>query len=236
VNRLFPLNGPSWSLFFELIANSAFGSLGRRLTGKILIILVAVAGTVLTAAVVTGAFGFEAAGLGAMDTGFEWRSLGAGLLRVSYSFFAGILVYRIWTQRRPPIRVPVLAVMVVLAAILISHPPERYQTSFDLAVTLVGFPMLIWLGASGLPQGVMARLCHWLGVASYAVYVLQAPLYEFTVRSLVSLKMNFDHLAWPWGFAYIGLVLAVAIIADEYFDRPVRQILTARLRTKGKIS
>jgi peptidoglycan/LPS O-acetylase OafA/YrhL len=233
---LFPLNGPAWSLFFELIANGVFGSLGRRLTGTILVTFVAIAGTVLTGAVVTGAFGFGASGQSAMADGFEWSSLGAGLLRVTYSFFAGILVYRIWTRSRPPIHAPVLVVMLVLAAVLISHPPERYQTAFDLSVTLIGFPVLIWLGASSLPNGAMARLCHWLGVASYAVYVLQAPLYNFIMRGLASLQMNSDHIAWPWGLAFVGLVLAVAIIADQYFDWPVRQMLTARLRTRGKFA
>jgi peptidoglycan/LPS O-acetylase OafA/YrhL len=91
---LFPLNGPSWSLFFELAANALFGLIDRRLCNYTLGLIVIAAGCAVAISVATSAFGFGHAGVGAMDAGYNWSSFGAGLLRVIYSFFAGVLVYR----------------------------------------------------------------------------------------------------------------------------------------------
>ncbi len=179
---LFPLNGPAWSLFFELIANLWFAMSYRVLNSYLILVIVLVAGITLAAAVSYGALGFGAAFLvdglkrGPLDYGMEWSSLGAGLARVAYSFFAGVLVYRVW-KKIPAVRVDPFIVCSILIAILVSAPPREWQPVFDLFATMIGFPILIFVGASCVVGGYRARLFSLLGRASYALYVLQAPLY-----------------------------------------------------------
>jgi peptidoglycan/LPS O-acetylase OafA/YrhL len=212
---LFPLNVAAWSLFFELIANSAFGLIGRQLSNVILAVMVAVSGAILILAVATGAFGFGSAGIGAMADGFTWGSFGAGLLRVLYSFFAGVLVYRIWRLRQPSRNVPAVLLVAILGAILASHPSEHYQACFDLMVAVVIFPLLVWIGASSVVGNSMARLFTWLGAASYGVYVLQIPLYGLTVRILGKMQGNVDYFGWPWSVAFIGFVFLIAPLLTD---------------------
>jgi peptidoglycan/LPS O-acetylase OafA/YrhL len=195
--------------------------LSQPLSGLVLAVIGAVA---------TGMFGFRAGATGAMDAGFEWRSFGAGCLRVTYSFFAGILVYRLWSFWRPSINVPSLVVITGLSAILVSHPPERFEAAFDLVITIIAFPALIWLGANSVASSSMARVFTWLGTASYAVYILQVPVLTFVSRVLHRVSQgNVGDFDWPWGMAFVALIFGVAVIADRYFDCPVRGGLTTRL-------
>jgi peptidoglycan/LPS O-acetylase OafA/YrhL len=226
---LFPLNYPAWSLFFELLANLGFGLIGRRL-GKInLFAIVVISGLALIAAVMGGLFGFKAEGAGVMDAGFDWQSFIAGGLRVAYSFFAGVLVYRIWRFWHPSINVPHLAVALLLIAILVAHPSERYKTAFDLIVTILVFPALVWLGASSVASGFFARVFTWLGAASYGIYVIQAPLYTLTMRVLGKVfQGDTSGLGLTWGIGFMLFVFAGATLADRFLDRPVRTLLMAR--------
>lgn len=226
---LFPLNAPAWSLFFELLANLCFALIGRRLGAINLFGIVVVAGLALAVAVAFRVFGFGAAGVGAMADGFQWQSFGAGCLRVAYSFSAGVLVYRIWRVRQPLIKVPYYVVALLLIAILVAHPPPYYQTAFDLVVTIVIFPTLVWLGAVSAATGPIARLFTWLGAASYAVYVLQEPLYRLTRGFFGATVGSPGGVDISSGVIFIALVFAIAIIADRYFDKPARAALTVRL-------
>jgi peptidoglycan/LPS O-acetylase OafA/YrhL len=215
---LYPLNSPAWSLFFELIANAAFGLFGRRLTDTVLPIAVAVAAVILIGhAVATGTF----------EGGFYWSSFGAGLCRVAYSFFAGVLVYQIWLRRKPPIAVPALVVGAVLLAILIM-PIGRFEVVFDLMASLIAFPLLIWIGASCRPGMLLAKASSWLGAISYAVYVLHYPIYDLATKARPPQTI-------AWGIAYIVAVVVVSHIADRYFDGPVREYLNRAAPGRARV-
>ena len=227
---LFPLNGPAWSLFCELVANAVYGLAARWLRTPVLALVVALAGAVLAAAVHTSSLGFGSAGIGAMSDGFQRGALGAGLSRAAYSFFAGVLVYRLWLWWRPSIRIPPLLLILALGAILVADPPGPYQMAFDLTATLLLFPLLIVLGANSAPHGILARACTLMGVASYAVYVLQVPLYELTIRAAATVTgAELGTLPWIWGAAFMLFVFIVALAADRSVDKPLRAMLTARI-------
>jgi peptidoglycan/LPS O-acetylase OafA/YrhL len=229
--RLFPLNEPAWSLFFELLANLGFALMCRHLSRDKLCVTVLLASLALSLAVIAGLFGFAIPGIGAMNAGFEWRSFVAGLLRVSYSFFAGVLVYRTWSNWRPVIKVPPAALVVLLIGILVAHPPHEYQIAFDLIITIFIFPIVIWLGAGSVATGPIARIFTWLGLSSYAVYVLQVPLYNLSQRACGKIRGDECNFGITYGIFFVALVFAIAVIADRYFDSPVRLILTTRLNS-----
>jgi peptidoglycan/LPS O-acetylase OafA/YrhL len=223
--QLFPMNHPAWSLFFELIANAAFGWIGKRLNAWTLAAILIPAALILVLAVSFGGLGFGVMS-GAMDAGFDWRSSGAGLVRVAFSFFAGALVYRLW-QIAPRGWAPQpVALIAALCAILAACPGAQYQAAFDLTATLLVFPALVFLGARSKPGRHAARLFAWLGGISYGVYVLQAPVFGYAHAIAVKLGGHFGNLSLFWAAMSMVLVVAVAAVADDCFDRPIRRELT----------
>jgi peptidoglycan/LPS O-acetylase OafA/YrhL len=223
--QLFPMNHPAWSLFFELVANAAFGWIGKRLNAWILAAILVPAALVMVAVVSFGKLGFGLMS-GAMDAGFEWPSFGAGLVRVAYSFFAGALVYRLWKTTRSKWELPPAALVAALCAILAACPGPQYQAAFDLSATLLVFPALVFLGACSKPGWRAARLFAWLGGISYGVYVLQAPVFGYAHAIAVKLGGNFGAFSLFWAAMSMVLVVAVAAVADDCFDRPIRRELT----------
>ena len=229
--HLFPLNQPSWSLFNELIANAAFAITGGRLKTSWLAILVATAGLTLAGGVVFQWPGFDSAGCGALNIGPEWRSMAGGLARVTYGFFAGVLTYRAWRRWGRGIQVPVALVVLPLAAILVAHPAPAIQDVYDLAAALVAFPCLIFLGAGCMPRGRTAQVLTQAGVASYAVYVLQGPVYLLVISAVSKLAgHHFTELPLAWGVLFVAALVGLALFCDRYIDRPVRRALSGFFR------
>ncbi len=225
LNFLFPLNYPAWSLFFELAANAAFGLIGKRLNGRALAAIVVSAAAILALAVSFGGLGFGT-GSGAMDAGWQWPSFGAGLARVAYSFFAGVLVFRLWRFAAPKWNAPPVVLVAALCGVLAACPATKYQAAFDLAATLLVFPALVFLGAASRPGKRAARLFAWLGGISYGVYVLQAPVYNYAHAIALKIGGDFGNVSLFWAAMSILMVVAVATAADDCFDRPVRRELT----------
>ena len=220
--QMFPMNGPAWSLFFELVANFFYGLAGRHLTTARCAAICAGAAAVLLIAVPSRWFGFGG-GNGAMDAGTYWGTFYAGLARVTYSFFAGVLLYRLRESGRiMRVRgIPPIVVMAALIAVL-GVQPQKGHGAYDLIATLALFPCLVHVGADSLPDKVSARLFSALGVMSYAVYVLQGPLFAIWTR--ISPLLTQDRLTG--GLLGIGFLAAVALLADKVFDRPLRGFLS----------
>jgi peptidoglycan/LPS O-acetylase OafA/YrhL len=94
------------------------------------------------------------------------------------------------------------------------------------AATLLAFPALVFLGACSKPGPRAARLFAWLGGISYAVYVLQAPVFSYASAIARSLGRDFGNVSLFWAAMSMLLVVAIAAAADDCFDRPIRRELT----------
>jgi peptidoglycan/LPS O-acetylase OafA/YrhL len=229
--QLFPMNNPAWSLFFELVANAAFGWIGKRLSAWTLAAILAPSALVMPLAVSFGWLGFGLKS-GTMDAGFEWSSFGAGLVRVAWSFFAGALVYRLWKIAPRKWAPPPVALVALLCAILGAWTSAPYQAAFDLTATLLVFPALVFLGACSKPGRHAARLFAWLGGISYGVYVLQAPVFSYASAIALKLGGDFGDVSLFWAAMSMLLVVAIAAAADDCFDRPIRRELTKFLERR----
>ena len=84
--EMFPLNGPSWSLFFEYIGNIMYALFIRRMSTKALTALIVLAGIGLASFAI---FNFSGAGHRGVGWTMEEYNLIGGFLRVLFSFSMG---------------------------------------------------------------------------------------------------------------------------------------------------
>ena len=212
--ELYPLNPPAWSLFFELVANTCLGFFGAP-SGKVTL-CATMAFPAL--ALVLGTFWF-----GPLIGGDTWSGFWAGAIRVSYSFQAGILTYRIWQTRKPNIRLPAPALGFLLLVLLLMQPSPFYERYFAVCAVLFLFPLLVWFGAECEPRGSIATACRWLGATSYALYILHYPML-FYAGYLAPRFLSPDASRWPWGVLFVASALAIADVGNR-IDQPVRRLL-----------
>jgi peptidoglycan/LPS O-acetylase OafA/YrhL len=208
---LFPYNYPSWTLFLELLMNIIHAAFFRRLRTGLLLCICAIS-----------AFSLLMIFLGwrNLDGGWDWNTLFTiGISRAVFSYTLGMLLYRGWSKRRRFIKVPAPIVLLLAAAALVL--PTPHPTAASLLLILVFIPAIIYLGAQVDPGNLLRRAFSSLGAASYAIYILQSPFF------------NFFHWVWPassthvpWsGCLMVATLIAVSWAVDLLFDRPVRMAL-----------
>jgi peptidoglycan/LPS O-acetylase OafA/YrhL len=208
---------PAWSLAFELVVNLGLALGHRYLTSRMLLAIVAVAGAVL----VVAAFRH-----GSLDTGYSLDTLGQGLARAAFSFPLGIFLFRHRTLFASwPVVTGALPVLALVIALMISLP--GWTAARDLAIVILGLPLLLVLGSTAKigPRG--QRWMLWLGAASYAIYVLHGGAIALVQRT-----------EWNAGLVPAGLfmtaMLAIGVLLDRYADVPLRRLLTARLSLRRR--
>src|SRR6476620_8703661 len=133
--NLFGLNAPSWSLFWEYVANIFFAfvlyKVGRRSLTALTIL--AAAGICIVS--------FRA---GNLLGGWSKDNFFDGGARVAYSFSAGLSLYRSHWIIKNRFGVTGLAILLILAFII---PGSKWNWLTEALVVLFYFPLLVSLGA-----------------------------------------------------------------------------------------
>jgi peptidoglycan/LPS O-acetylase OafA/YrhL len=228
---LFPINPPAWSLFFEIIANLTFAFLIRFRFHNGLRLAVLFGSVALTVSASSGLVGFGR-GSGPLDSGANWPEFGAGLIRAGFSFFAGTLVYAGYTLKRSAFKSPIWPISAVMALMfaMISWPKPPYDFFFDLCFVIVVFPYVVYISAKYRLKGVAAKLASLSGDASYAIYILQLPIYIILIEliNLSAIKFYETEHRFIVGGACILTLLIIALFADAFLDRPLRRLFNKK--------
>lgn len=230
---LFLFNFPAWSLFFELVANILFALFGARLSLRHLMIFVGIAGAALIAITLRN---------GSFDMGASWRTFDGGLVRAIFGFFTGVLLYRLRDKFAFTARIQSNAMVCVLAVVtLATFLPRialgevRAPTELKLLLAMAAYPALILIAARYEPGARLLPICSWLGVASYAAYVLHVPLHSLGgVVAQLTAEVWLEKYAPISGLLFIVVIGISAWAADKYWDRPIRAFLNHRLAPVGK--
>lgn len=222
--EMFPLVGPQWSLFFEYIGNIMYALILRRLGTKALAAVVAASGIALAALVLTNQSGAYHQGMG--WTMAELGFLG-GLLRLSFSFGAGLLLSRVIKMRhiRGAFWICSAAIIVLLAMPYVTDNAGEISILngiYDVVCTLFIFPALVWLGACGVkPDAAGGRVCEFLGEISYPVYIIHYPLMYLFYWYVWSNGYSFGQV-WYIAAGVIVTAVILAWLLLRYYDAPLR--------------
>ena len=226
--EMYPLNGPSWSLFFEYIGNIMYALFIRRMSTKALTALVVLAGIGLASFAI---FNFSGAGhLGVGWTMEEYNLIG-GFLRVLFSFSIGLLMSRVF--KPIPVKgafwICSLAIVVLLSMPFVGNGEALWMNGiYDSVCAILIFPMLVYLGASGKTTDKhSARICKFLGDISYPLYMVHYPLIYLYFGWVKKENLTFAE-AWPEALALVIGSIVLAYISLKLYDEPVRRYLTKR--------
>jgi peptidoglycan/LPS O-acetylase OafA/YrhL len=228
VNQLFPLDIPCWSLFLEILVNLLFVIFWPLLTSGRLIALSLLAGVVVACAIVHE---------GNIDQGWIASSLMAGLARAVFGFCVGVLIARhVPHAHRGESNLRVLAIVAVVVIAIIGWPEGESRAIWDAVCVLVVFPLVVYCGTLIDPASRLRTIATFLGVTSYAVYVLHDPLSSVlnSAGRFFAGDAGVGAGAPYLGFAVLAVLLTGCWLVDRYFDMPVRRRLSRivpRMRT-----
>lgn len=213
--NLFGLNAPSWSLFWEYVANIFYAFVLYRVGRRSLLVLtmVAAAGICMVS--------YRA---GNLLGGWSKGTFPDGGVRVAYSFLAGLLVYRSNWIIKNKLGFIALAGLLFLAFIM---PWSKCDWLVEALIVLFYFPLLVALGAgSGLsPQ--WKKVCRFSGNISYPLYMTHYAAIWVFGNYFTNKKPPVSALPYIIIPGVIFLVV-IAYFVMVYYDIPVRRYLTKK--------
>jgi len=213
--NLFGLNAPAWSLFWEYIANIVYAFVLYRLSRKYILLLtiISAVGICLVA--------FRA---GNMMGGWDGLTFWDGGVRVSFSFLAGLLVYRSgWIIKN---RFGFFGVALLLMLALLS-PFSKWNWLSEPFIIVIYFPLLIALSAGATLTPAFKKICVFSGKISYPIYMTHYAFIWIFASYYASHKPAAGQLALIIITSLI-LLVGFAWFAMVVYDIPVRKYLSGK--------
>ena len=241
-NETNPLNGATWSLMWEYLANIIYALFVRRMSKVVLgVFVVLTAFLTVDLCLNLDVFGLLAGRAYAANTVIGGWSVDAeqgyiGIARLLYPFFCGLLLSRMkWTVGvRGGFWWCAALVAVILCMPCIPGGERGTWTClngwYNALSILVLFPLVVSLGAGSSVEGRRSvAVCKFLGEISYPLYVTHYPLIY------VQMGWAANHADLPASVHVVValsiLILAVAIAWAAYklYDLPVRDWLRKKV-------
>lgn len=230
IGEMYPLNGPSWSLFFEYLAYILYGVLLRRFSTKQLGFWVGVMAVAISYFALFGGYG----GIGAGWTLTPFEFLG-GSLRVLFSFSAGLFVFRIFKPKNVKYTFFISSFILILVTIMprIGDANTMYLNGlYELFCIFVVFPSLIYFSASEtLENKITQKICKFLGDISYPLYLVHYPFIYWYYGWVKTNHLPFSE-SLPQALALFFGSILLAYLALKLFDEPVRKWLNSKFKLK----
>lgn len=222
----FPLNYAMWSLFMEDLANAFHALFARRRGLPFLLIVCALAGSFVA---------YETLRHGVMIGGSRRGETLLALPRTLFSYTLGMILFRVWRAGRfrwnlPAPALGLLLIGLLLLPELLAHFHLPCGGTYDLLMVMCFFPLLVLTAAASTPSPALQGSCRQLGILSYAVYALHVPLGGLLQMLWPHLRHRSPAHDAPWsGAIFLLLLVAFCLLADRYYDLPLRAWLRNKL-------
>jgi peptidoglycan/LPS O-acetylase OafA/YrhL len=226
-HNVFPLNGPAWSLFFELFANLIFWLAIRFRWANRWALLLFTTTCFIVLSLSAGPLS---------DVGAFTQSFLSGFARVGFSFGMGFLTFRVYKSGRSFLLSGKFApgaagaVIALLGGMLLTRGRIVEQHTTQLLLIAVVSPLVVYLGSLVKVPAAAGPICSFFGDFSYPVYILHQPFLlvwgGHAAHRLSAVHPLATQLSIPiFCFAVAGISWGVGVL----YDVPVRTRL-ARLR------
>jgi peptidoglycan/LPS O-acetylase OafA/YrhL len=210
-----PLDGPLWSLTYEVWGNVLYGWVAKY---QAAIIGLTASGAALLLAIALRGHPIE--------TGYALRMAPVGVGQFCWCFFLGVLLGNFLTHERvqklPSVHFSVLAA--VLFALLVAF---RNSPGYDLLCVFVLLPSIVVLGAKDVAVGYSRRLALLAGAISYPLYAIHYPLVHEFARVAGKQPPLVEGL-------FLAVVVAFSWAVLKWYDEPVRAWLGRAARRPVK--
>jgi peptidoglycan/LPS O-acetylase OafA/YrhL len=213
--NLFGLNAPAWSLFWEYIANMAYAFVLWKIRRSYLVLL-----TILAAVGIC----WVSYHSGNLIGGWSGPTFWDGSARISYSFLAGLLIYRSHWIIKNRLGFIGTAILLLLAFVM---PYSKWNWLSEPLVVLFYFPLLIALGAGATLTPCLKKLCAFSGKISYPLYMTHYAVLWMFGNYYASHKPGATQLTF---IVIAGLMLLVgaAYVVMIVYDIPIRRYLNRK--------
>ena len=216
--NLFSFNAPAWSLFWEYVANIVYGLILYRLSRNLLMLFA------LLSAIAICSVAYRS---GNLLGGWSGPTFWDGCARISYSFLAGLLIYRSNWIIKNKFGFAGLGVLLFLAFLV---PSTTWNWITEPLIVLIYFPLLIALGAGTTLAPALKNFCLFSGKISYPLYMTHyADLWMFGNYYLNEKPGTIELTS----IVIIGSIVLVgfAYLVMVWYDIPVRKYLTDKRKT-----
>ncbi len=244
--EMFPLNGPSWSLFFEYIGNILYALFIRKLSNKMLTVLVGATGILWIWFVAFDISGYDMIGIGwTLDV----VNFFGGLLRMMFPFTLGMLMARLFSQRTTDNRrqsfftnnIFWIATIVLFALFsvpyisgedVISRVPTLANISlngiYELFCIMVVFPLIVWIAAlsDSAQSKFTLRISKFLGDLSYPLYIVHYPVMYLFYAWLIKNQYYTFGETWQMVILVLTVCIVLAYACLKLYDEPIRKKLS----------
>ena len=242
-----PLNGATWSLFWEYLANIAYALFIRRFSKTVLAVFVACS-AVLTVILCLNidVFGWLAARDYAQYTVIGGWSLTPdqlqiGLTRLLYPFFCGLLLSRLMSGGSQMFNVKggfwwcslVIVVLFAMPRVGGADPQNFWMNGlYEIVCILIAFPLIVAVGAGSSTSGKTTAINRFLGDLSYPLYVTHYPLIYWQM-SWATTHQDLPASVHVFVAVCIFLLaIGIAYASFKLYDEPTREWLKGKLFKK----
>lgn len=217
--NLFSFNAPAWSLFWEYMANIVYAFVLYRIGRSFLLVL-----TILSAIAIC----YVGYNSGNLLGGWSGPTFWDGCARISYSFLAGLLIYRSNWIIKNKLGFGGLTILLLLAFIM---PFSELNWVSEPLVVLLYFPLLISLGAGAVLKPGFKKACIFSGKISYPLYMTHYAVLWMFGNYYTNYKPDITQLTWIVISAVI-LLVGFAYLVMVIYDIPLRNYLNNKRKKK----
>ena len=228
--EMFPLNGPTWSLFFEYVGNILYALIIRRLSTKMLALLTAILGCLHVWFFAGNVSGYDMVGVGwTIDEVNFW----GGLVRMLFPFTMGMLLARTFKPCKVKGAFWICSIMLI-ALFSIPYIPSKGNISmnslYEVICIATVFPLIVHIGACGISSGKTAKINRLLGDISYPLYIVHYPIMYIFYAWLIEKKYYTLQDCWEVASLVVVSSILLAFICLKLYDEPVRRWLAGKFK------